>query len=370
MTNHTISAQYFQDLFTRDTPFLDVRSEDEFIKGGIPNSYNLPILNNRERHLVGTCYKHEGKQAAIALGHKLVAGEIKQARIEQWCNLAKRNPDLHLFCWRGGMRSSLARQWMLEAGTPVPLIQGGYKTLRRYLLQVIDHAACNIRFIRIGGKTGTGKTPLINAIIASIDLEKHAVHRGSSFGHTVNSQPTQSYFEHSIAIDLLRTIDTFTGKEMLFVEDESRNIGAIAIPETFYQALRRSPLVLIEMPLEFRIRRILQEYIADGLAAFQTKYTDQGFDRFSSYLQQSLFRIQKRLGLERYRHLHELQQHALSIQLNTGGIHTHAEWISRLLTEYYDPMYDYQIKKNKTPVIFRGNYEEVLQWSMSLNYYT
>lgn len=364
MTDSIITVQHFHDLFIHNIPFLDVRSEDEFIKGGIPNSYNLPILNNHERHLVGTCYKQKGKQAAIALGHKLVCGEIKQKRIEQWCNLAKRKPGLHVLCWRGGMRSGLTQQWMLEATTPVPRIAGGYKALRRYLLQAIDDAASNIKLIRIGGKTGTGKTPLINEITPSIDLEKHALHRGSSFGRTINSQPPQSYFEHGIAIDLLRTAGTFTGKETLFVEDESRNIGAVAIPETFYQAMRRAPLALLEMPLEFRIERILKEYIADGLSAFQAKYADQSFDLFSGYLQQSLFRIQKRLGLERYRHLHELQQHALKIQLSTGRIHDHAAWISRLLTEYYDPMYDYQIKKNKTPVIFRGNYKEVLQWSM------
>lgn len=363
--NHIVTAQQFHNLFIHNTPFLDVRSEDEFAKGSLPNSHNHPILNNYERHQVGTCYKHKGKQPAVELGHKLVSGEIRQKRIEQWCNLARNKPEIHLFCWRGGMRSNLARQWISEAGIDVPLIEGGYKALRRYLMQVIDDVSNRLPLIRIGGKTGTAKTRLINEITPSIDLEKHAEHRGSSFGLTVNPQPSQSNFEHNVAIDLLQTIHGAT-KNVLFIEDESRNIGTIAIPEAFYQAMRRSPLALLDMPFEFRIQRILKEYITDMLTNFQALYSAQGFDIFENYLQQSLFRIHKRLGLERYRYIHELQSNALKTHRNTGRIDDHTAWISLLLTEYYDPMYDYQIKKNKAPVIFHGSYQEVSEWAMNL----
>ena len=33
-----------------------------------------------------------------------------------------------------------------------------------------------------------------------------------------------------------------------------------------------------------------------------------------------------------------------------------------MLVEYYDPMYDYQIKNSKIPTVFKGNAEEVLQF--------
>ncbi|MDO9311634.1 MAG: tRNA 2-selenouridine(34) synthase MnmH, partial [Nitrosomonas sp.] len=180
-----------------DIPFLDVRSEDEFAKGSLPNSFNHPILNNHERRLVGICYKQKGQQAALQLGHKLVCGELKQNRTQHWRDFVTNNPDTHIFCWRGGMRSHLARQWINETGIAVPLVVGGYKALRRYLMQAIDEATINLSMIRIGGKTGVAKTLLINEITSSIDLEKHAMHRGSSFGDTVNQQPTQSDFEHT-----------------------------------------------------------------------------------------------------------------------------------------------------------------------------
>ena len=366
MIDHIVSLQQFESLFLNNTPFLDVRSEGEFLKGNLPNSFNYPILNNLERHQVGTCYKQNGKESAIELGHKLVSGETKQNRIQQWRNLIDKNPDIHLFCWRGGMRSRIAQQWLLETGIHVPIIHGGYKALRRHLMQAIDNAASQLSLIRIGGRTGTAKTSLIKEISPSIDLEKHAEHRGSSFGSTINSQPTQSYFEHSFAIDLIRRTNCTADNKILFIEDESRTIGNIAIPEAFYQALRRSPLVLLEMPIEFRVQRILKEYIVDMQAAFEAKYLEKGFDLFSDYLQRSLFRIHKRLGLEQYRHLNELQTNALRIQRSTGDIEDHRAWIFLLLTHYYDPMYDYQIKKNQQPIIFRGSYEEVYAWAISL----
>lgn len=367
MSDYLIAIEQFHNLFAHDTPFLDVRSEGEFARGSLPNSLNFPILNNHERHLVGICYKQRGAQAAIQLGHQLVGGELKQKRIQHWCTAITQNPGTHIFCWRGGMRSNIARQWISETGITAPVIKGGYKALRRYLMRIIDDAAANLSMVRIGGKTGVAKTLLINEIGASIDLEKHAMHRGSSFGHTIDQQPAQSNFEHTLAIDLLRMTHAGLSKNKLFVEDESRNIGAIAIPETFFQTMRRSPLALIEMPLEFRIQRILQEYITDMLTGFQMKHSEQGFEYFSSYLYNSLLRIQKRLGLERYRYLYDLLTHALKTQSTTGSIHDHEAWITVLLTEYYDPMYAYQIKKNKEPVIFRGDYKEVLEWTQSFD---
>jgi len=361
--DYLVTADYFNDLFLRNISFLDVRAEAEFVKGCMPHAINLPILNNHERHLVGTCYKQRGQQAAIQLGHELVGGELKASRVQQWCEHVVKKPNTHVYCWRGGMRSRLAQQWMSEAGVDVPLIEGGYKALRRSLVAIIDNAARNVPMIRIGGKTGVAKTLLIDEINCSIDLEKYASHRGSSFGRMVNQQPSQSNFEHMLAVNLLRKTRYTSNKKTLFVEDESCSIGVIGIPAKFYEAMRLSPLAVVEMPLEFRVQRVLKEYIIDMLAAYEAEDIENGFENFSNYLIESLLRIQKRLGLERHRHANELLAKALKMQLSTGDVQAHEAWITLILTEYYDPMYAYQIKKNNTSVVFRGSYAEVLEWA-------
>ena len=99
---------YLQELFLKKTPLIDVRAPVEFKEGSLPYSINLPIMNDEERHLIGTCYKTHGQEAAIKLGHELVSGSIKEERITSWVNFLSQNPTAEVFCFRGGMRSQIS----------------------------------------------------------------------------------------------------------------------------------------------------------------------------------------------------------------------------------------------------------------------
>ena len=94
-------------IFSKNTPLIDVRSPGEFLEGRIPFSINLPIMNDEERVLIGTCYKDHGQAAAINLGHELVSGRIKDERIELWRKYIQENPETEVFCFRGGLRSQI-----------------------------------------------------------------------------------------------------------------------------------------------------------------------------------------------------------------------------------------------------------------------
>ena len=72
-------ARLLGELLLAGTPFIDVRAEIEFVRGTMPGAVNLPILDTAERERVGTCYKEKGQDAAIALGHRLVNGAVKDA---------------------------------------------------------------------------------------------------------------------------------------------------------------------------------------------------------------------------------------------------------------------------------------------------
>ncbi len=355
----TDTGNDFQRLFLHDTPFIDVRAEIEYDRGSFPTAQNMPILNTRERVLVGTCYKQSGQQAAVSLGHKLVGGPIKVARIARWCEFAQHHPNAHIFCWRGGMRSNLAAQWMAEAGYAVPVIAGGYKALRRYLMTITEDLARNTRMVVIGGRTGTAKTPLLQQLATGIDLEKHAHHRGSSFGRHATSPPVQVDFEHRLAIDMLRVASAHRFSP-LFFEDESQRVGAVSIPAALYSAMRKAPLVIVEMPLEFRIERIYQEYVVQLRQEYQQLAVAEPEQQFRAHLLDSLERIKKRLGLARYGQLRGLMEKALV----SSAVEEHRRWIASLLLDYYDPMYQYQLAKSASRVVFSGDYEAVLQWCL------
>ena len=74
----------YRAILTADTPLIDVRAPVEFQQGAIPGAINLPLMNDDERAAVGTCYKRQGPEAALALGHQLVCGEIRQQRLNAW----------------------------------------------------------------------------------------------------------------------------------------------------------------------------------------------------------------------------------------------------------------------------------------------
>lgn len=104
---------------------LDVRAPMEFDQGAIPNSFNLAILNDAERAEVGRTYKQEGGLAATALGHKLVSGERKTARLKAWATYLDQHPNAMIMCWRGGQRSQIAQQWLQALGYTIERVPGG-----------------------------------------------------------------------------------------------------------------------------------------------------------------------------------------------------------------------------------------------------
>jgi len=61
----------------------------------------------------------------------------------------------------------------------------------------------------------------------------------------------------------------------------------------------------------------------------------------------------------RYEHLCGIFDTAVGIQTATGSLDGYKELIVYLLTEYYDAMYDYQIKKNASRIVFRGSSAQI-----------
>jgi tRNA 2-selenouridine synthase len=258
MTNSSQSSD-FKSLVLSNTPLIDVRAPIEFKKGSFPNAVNLPLINDEERHLIGIKYKKSGNKEAITLGHKLVSGEVKQNRIKAWLDFIKKNPDVVLYCFRGGQRSKIAQEWIREYIPNIARLKGGYKAFRNYLMNEIDNSPKYFKPIILGGHTGSGKTILLNKIQNSIDLEGLANHRGSTFGKKITAQPAQIDFENSLAYELIEKVNK--GFSHLLFEDEGNYIGSLYIPKNFAQYLSKASIIVLETPFEERINITFDEYI-------------------------------------------------------------------------------------------------------------
>lgn len=360
MTDIIPSSEYGR-LLLENRALIDVRAPIEFSKGAFSHSVNLPLMQDAERAKVGTCYKQHGQDAAIALGHDLVTGKVKQQRVDAWQAQLSQHPDSYLYCFRGGLRSKLSQQWIKEAGLNVPYIQGGYKAMRSFLIETIDTAPMHSNMLILSGITGSGKTELIHQRAESVDLEGLANHKGSSFGKNIDPQPTQINFENNLAVSLLKHQQQ--QHHYLLLEDESFLIGRSALPHQFYQSMQQANIILLDEPKDARLPRLLNDYVTDKLADYVSRMGEQaGFDAFSAYLTQSLQGIRKRLGGKQHQELQQLVNVALLVQQNQNDTSKHVDWINLLLEIYYDPMYQFQIEKKIDRVVFQGDRQAIHQW--------
>ncbi len=360
-----VNTRNYEYLFVNDIPLMDVRAPVEFNKGSFPCAHNVPLLDDEQRRLIGTKYTQANEQEAIQLGLTLATPNIRKQRLEDWNQFCNHHPDGYLFCFRGGLRSKTTQQWLKETGTQYPLIEGGYKAMRRFLIDEFEQNLKRLEFLVIAGPTGSGKTDLLKKLPYYVDLEGRAKHRGSAFGRTVDCQPTQIDWENSISVDLLK--HHFHHKNRpIFIEDESRLIGRIYLPVSLQKLLASTSSIELAKPLTERIELIRKDYIEIEYPKYLSTFGDQGHIMFKNQVLGNLQRIKKRLGGVRYEQVYALFEEGLKrLEKNTtdkNGYVSFEQAIHTLLTQYYDPMYKYQESKKPSTILFKGNEQEIIEW--------
>ena len=304
-------------------PLVDARSEGEFAQSHIPGAINIPILDNTERIQVGTLYKQAGPEKATLKGFELVGPRFHLIQREALRKFPAKK--LILYCWRGGMRSQILSWLLTQVGFEIYRLEGGYKTYRSFTYAAVRKS---YPLLVLGGKTGAAKTVLLQKLKERgeqvVDLEGLANHKGSSFGAIGQpAQPTVEQFENLLA-EQLREIHL---DQALWVENESRRIGQIILPDSFYLQMTQSPRIEIDKTDEERIAHIASEYAA----------LDQG------ELSAAVLRLQKRLGGDRTKQALE------AIQTNQPEI-----WIPILLL-YYDKTYEFDLERHEVSKTIRLN---------------
>jgi tRNA 2-selenouridine synthase len=166
----------------------------------------------------------------------------------------------------------------------------------------------------IGGETGSGKTEILHEIGKKgeqiLDLEAIAHHRGSSFGAIGQlPQTSNEQFENNL-FDALRKLDA---TKRIWVEDESKSIGRVFIPNALFELKVNAPCYRVRIPFEVRVQRLVKDY-----GHFPKEV-----------LAEAVSRIKKRLG-------GLATEHALNA-IESGDL---AETV-RLTLFYYDRAYDH-----------------------------
>ena len=311
--------QYLDDFSS--LPVVDVRSPAEHEKGHIPNAINIPIFSNEERAAVGTAYKQISRERAIEIGMEYV-----QPKLESFINDTLRMaPDktVVVHCWRGGMRSQSFAQHLMDNGfRRVYVIEKGYKAFRTVVLNGFHNDA---QLVVIGGYTGSAKTEIIKHIQKTsdqqvIDLEGLANHRGSAFGGIDQGpQPTTEQFENNLFWEWK---DLDPGLP-IWIEDESRAIGSVVIPQALFENMRRCRLYFLDISREERAKHLVKDYGEVNKEA----------------LKDSITRISSRLGGLRTRHaMHHLEK---------GEMYD----VAIMILGYYDKYYSKGVAKRDPEMV-------------------
>ncbi len=307
-------------------PVVDVRSPAEFAQGHIPGTVNIPLFDNDERKQVGIRYKLGGKENAVLLGLEIVGPKLAQFAKE--ARKHSKNKKIMVHCWRGGMRSA-SMAWLFEtAGIETYILEGGYKAYRRYIRQQFSKPA---KLIILGGYTGSGKTDILKQLERHgeqfLDIEALAHHKGSVFGPLgQQEQPTNEQFENNLA----KKWNNLDFSKHVWIEDESRQLGKVGIPDPLFSQIRSAKVVKITIPKNERVKRLVKEY--------------GDFDK--NLLLKQLLKIKERLGGQR------LKEAVSALENNDMST------VASLTLQYYDKAYEHGIGKRDPNTVFELNLAE------------
>ena len=327
-----LTTSSFESLLTSQIQWIDVRAPIEFASGAVPGAINISLLTDDERHQIGITYKEQGQEAAIELGHQLVSGPTREQRLNLWIQAIQSRPLSVIYCFRGGLRSQIVQRWLHEQGIECPIIFGGYKALRYFLLESSEVNIQAIEFHVVSGPTGSGKTEfLYSSGRPFIDLEEIAKHRGSAFGATDQAQPSQANFENELSVQLLKLSKL---DQPVLIESESRMIGKRHIPESLFIKIKNSKTLILDVPMQERIDRIYNIYVVDkNISSLKMIDTFQTF-------RASVKAISRKLGGARTQEI-LLDLDFSEQEYSAGrGLTSNHNWIRKILTWYYDPLYN------------------------------
>ena len=269
---------------------IDARSPAEFADDHLPGAVNWPVLDDEQRRAVGTLYVQTSALEARKLGAAMAARNIAD-HLDRWIADKPREWQPLVYCWRGGQRSGSLAWFLDQIGFRSAKLQGGYKGFRAVVRQDLADWPSRFDFRVLAGRTGSGKTRLLQALVTEgaqvLDLEALACHRGSILGGLPGQpQPTQKAFDNR----LWQTLRLLDASRPVFVESESKKIGRLQLPDALIDRLHQHGQVLrVDMADEARVQLLLEDYgffaddpehfcrLLDGLVALRGKDTVAGW---------------------------------------------------------------------------------------------
>ena len=238
---------------------IDARSEREYTEDHVPCAVNLPVVENDEYAEVGTTHKTD-KHRAYMIGVSYALKNMSRS-IDELVAKYPKDARMLVYCFRGGKRSKLWFDALSTIGFRVDRLPGGWKAYRAWVRDQRESLPDRFRYNVLCGPTGCGKTRLLTALESAgaqvLDLEGLAQHRGSLIGDIPGTaQPSQKWFD-SLFVEKLSGFDP---ARPVWVESESKKIGAIQLPDALLKAMHAGRVFSLTAPMAERVRLWREDY--------------------------------------------------------------------------------------------------------------
>ncbi len=261
---------------TQAVTVIDLRSVPAFDQGHVPGSISAPLdAENpapKRQHLNPAIRQHLSIQAA--------------SWREKYETLCLEKQPVVLLCADG----MVASPFVYDILSPVipdalSVFEGGYRGYRKRVRSLFRKPC---RFVLLRGKTGSGKSALLQLLQQNgyrvLDLEGLSGSRGSAFGRVgeVSPQPTHEHFENLIA----GTLCQLQSDEPIFVEEELHPLGHCVVPESLQRQMQNGFKVYLDVPPETRADALVEQYggiddagVIDGIRRLAGRIGQEQCDR-------------------------------------------------------------------------------------------
>ncbi|XP_033737713.1 tRNA 2-selenouridine synthase-like isoform X1 [Pecten maximus] len=262
---------------------IDVRSPEEYQADHIPGAINLPVLSSEQFQIVGKLHweglETQKEEDTVPLKARLVGAKFSlQSIIHIIDSHFMDKPQSYsplIYCKRGGLRSKSLATVLEEIGYPVVLLDGGYKTYRRRVIDDLNEMPLKFSFNVVTGSNKTGKSMIMRKLVDRghqvLNFDK-MIHYEDLFlsGDLMKMKNRSRYMETKLR-DKLVTFDPSRPvwvKHQFWQSDLMKRLASthnLPTPPVIYKQMLRGRLFEVKAPNEEKVERLVRQGYLDWM---------------------------------------------------------------------------------------------------------
>ncbi len=235
---------------------IDVRTRQEYEDDHIPGAVQFsPAAVSQGPLLTG---RSDDPGRSLVAQDRATEGELPPSLVAL-VGALKLDQAILVYCGRGGLDSLPVARALRWRGWSVDVLPGGWINYRRWVQAGLEVLPRMATFRVVATSLGCEAERVLNALATAghqvLNVEALAACWRGSIAFRPAQQPSQAWFESQL-LQRLRAIDP---RRPVWVGDVEAEVGALQLPVSLALALAAAPAVALEVPIEERVARWIED---------------------------------------------------------------------------------------------------------------